>query len=301
MSDTKSKSTELNEFAGLIGTFAKYGTLLVGGLCLLMYSNEIGQFPEGVGIGEGLAFYLVCAGFLIAYSLYTVICTATGSLLLAWPARALLRAVVRKEALGRKRVGQVLLHTDFSSMWELPVVALGILGLTGHGIFICFSAQPAKAALFLAVPLAQGAGMVFLLVVTRRQRHLESGVVLPEYSDRSIVTKRRDTVTARRVFFVWLALAPMLLAPEKLFLVDAAFRLAQLRKDSATIHVKAPWSTRVAQSTLTGSQSFLGGDYVEFKKVNVLLRSVGQKVVIELPSASGAARLSIPADSIYVE
>lgn len=61
MSDANSKNTEPNEFAGLIGTFTKYGTLLVGGLCLLMYSNEIGQFPEGMGIGEGLAFYLVCA------------------------------------------------------------------------------------------------------------------------------------------------------------------------------------------------------------------------------------------------
>lgn len=301
MSETHSKKTGLNEFADLIGSFAKYGTLLVGGLCLLIYSNEIGQFPEGVGIGEGLAFYLVCAGFLIAYSLYTVICTATGSLLLAWPARALHRALVRREALGKKRLGQALLHTDFSSMRELPVLAMGVVGLIGHGMFIYFSAQQAHAALFLAVPLAQGAGVVFLLIATRRQRHLESGVLLSEYSDQSIVTKRRDTVIARRVFFVWLALAPMLLAPEKLFLFDAAFRLAQLRKDNATVHVKAPWSVRVAQSTLPTSQSFLGGDYVEFKKVKVLLRSVGQKVVIELPNTEGITRLSIPADAIYVE
>lgn len=301
MSDANSKNTEPNEFAGLIGTFTKYGTLLVGGLCLLMYSNEIGQFPEGMGIGEGLAFYLVCAGFLIAYSLYTGICTATGCFLLAWPARALHRILVRREALSRKRVGQMLLHTDFSAMWELPVVALGIVGLIGHGIFIYYSSQPVQAALFFTVPLAQGAGIVFLLVVTRRKQHLESGVLLPEYSDRSIMTKRRDTVTARRVFFVWLVVAPLILAPEKLFLVDAAFKLAQLRKDGATVHVKAPWSVRVAQSALPKAQSFLGTDYVEFKKVNVLLRSVGQKVVIELPNASGVSRLSIPSDSIYVE
>lgn len=301
MSDADSKNTEPNEFAGLIGTFTKYGTLLVGGLCLLMYSNEIGQFPEGMGIGEGLAFYLVCAGFLIAYSLYTGICTATGCLLLAWPARALHRILVRRETLGRKRVGQMLLHTDFSAMWELPVVALGIVGLIGHGIFIYYSSQPVQAALLFAVPLAQGAGMAFLLVVTRRKQHLESGVMLPEYSDRSIMTKRRGTVTARRVFFVWLVVAPLILAPEKLFLVDAAFKLAQLRKDGATVHVKAPWSVRVAQSPLPKAQSFLGTDYVEFKKVNVLLRSVGQKVVIELPNASGVSRLSIPSDSIYVE
>ena len=301
MSDANSKDPEPNEFAGLVGTFTKYGTLLVGGLCLLMYSNEIGQFPEGMGLGEGLAFYLVCAGFLIAYSLYTGICTATGCLLLAWPARVVHRAWVRRETLGRKRVGQVLLHTDLSAMVELPVIALGIVGLIGHGIFIYYSPQPVQAALFLVVPLAQGAGMVYLLVVTRRKQPLESGVFLPDYSDRSIMTKRKDTGTARRVFFVWLVIAPLLLAPEKLFLVDTAFKLAQLRKDGATVHVKAPWSMRVGLSTLPRAQSFLGSDYVEFRKVNVLLRSVGQKVVIELPNASGVSRLSIPADSIYVE
>jgi hypothetical protein len=53
------------------------------------------------------------------------------------------------------------------------------------------------------------------------------------------MTERRDTVSARRAFFVWLVLAPLLLAREKLFLVDAAFKLAQLRKDGATDEVVA--------------------------------------------------------------
>lgn len=301
MSGGNSKNTDGKEFVDLVGTFTKYGTLLVGGLCLLMYSNEIGQFPEGVGLGEGLAFYLVCAGFLIVYAIYTGICTATGCLLLAWPARALHGMLLRRERSGRMHVNQALLHTDFSSMWELPVVALGILGLIGHCIFIYFNTEPVRAALFLAVPLVQGVGVVFLLVVTRRQRHLESGVLLVDHNEQSVLAKRKDTVIARRVFYVWLVLAPMLLVPEKLFLVDAAFRLAQLRKDGATVHVKEPWANRVGQSTLPKSRSFLGSDYVEFKKVNVLLRSVGQKVVIELPGASDVRRLSIPADSIYVE
>lgn len=301
MSDTNSKNAGLSEFAGLIGTFTKYGTLLVGGLCLLMYSNEIGQFPEGVGIGEGLAFYLVCAGFLIVYSLYTVLCTATGCLLLAWPTQALQRVLIRREASGGRRVEQNFPHANFSSMRELPVVALGVVGLIGHGIFIYFSAHPLTAFWFLLVPLAQGAGVVFLLIVTRRHRHFESGLLLSQHSDHTIVTKRRDMITARRIFFVWLVVGPLLTAPDRLFLVDAAFRLAQLRKDRATIHIKAPWAARVGQSTLPKSPSFLGGDYVEFKKVNVLLRSVGQKVVIELPNATEKTRLSIPADAIYVE
>lgn len=301
MNNADREITQFSQMVGFAGTFTKYGTLIVGGLCLLIYSNEIGQFPEGVGLGEGLAFYLVCAGFLIAYSLYSAICTATGCLLLAWPARLLHRIAVRRESLRKKRVSQILLYTDFSSMVELPVAALGAAGLIAHGVFIFLSPEPLKAAVFLIVPLAQGAGMMFLLVVNRRHNNLESGVLMPDYSERSILNARTQTATARRVFFVWLAVVPLLLVPEKSFLVNAAFKLAQLRKEGATVHVKAPWSSRVAQSTLPRAPSYLGSDYVEFTRVTVLLRSVGQKVVIELPTASGVTRLSIPAESIYVE
>lgn len=303
MSDEKGKNWEVGDLLEQVGTVTKYGTLLVGGLCLLMYSNEIGQFPEGMGLGEGLAFYLVCAGFLFVYLMYMGICTATGCLLLAWPAKWINRLLMRRESLGRKPMGQVLLHTDFSSMRDVPVVAMGIVGLACHALFVAYSKEPIKAAVFLAVPLIQGLGVILLLVVTRRQKHLESGVLVGEFhqAPASVDEKRRTAVIARRFFYVWLVVAPMILLPERAFLVDAAFRLAQLRKDGATVHVKAPWSERVARSTLEKSASFLGNDYVEFKRVNVLLRSVGQKVVLELPSATGTTRLPIPTEAIYVE
>ena len=51
-----------------MGLYEEWGTLAVGGLCLLIDSNEIDQFPEGINLGEGLAFYLVSAGFLIMSS-----------------------------------------------------------------------------------------------------------------------------------------------------------------------------------------------------------------------------------------
>lgn len=126
MSDEKGKDWDVGDLLEQVGTVAKYGTLLVGGLCLLMYSNEIGQFPEGMGLGEGLAFYLVCAGFLFVYLMYMGICTATGCLLLVGPAKWINRLLMRRKSLGRKPMGQVLLHTDFSSMRDVPVVAMGI-------------------------------------------------------------------------------------------------------------------------------------------------------------------------------
>lgn len=285
----------------LVGTLTKYGTLLIGGLCLLVYSNRVGQFPEGIGLGEGLAFYLVCAGFLLAYVLYALVCTATGCMLLAWPARVLHRAALRRQGKRPLRYGQMLLHTDFSVMRDWSILSLGAVGLAGHAIYILYNAEPWNATLWLGGPLVQGTGVMLFLIVSRRHKHFRSGVVVPNYSDKVAAHRRSDVALARKALVCWLAIAPLVLAPEKLFLFDAAFRVAQLRKDGATIHVKSPWAARVAQSTLSKAPSVLGSDYVEFRKVNVLLRSVGQKVVLELPMANGVTKLSIPADAVEVE
>ena len=221
--------------------------------------------------------------------------------LLAVPASALHRFAINRQSKARRHRGQLLLHTDFAAMRSGPILAMGALGLASHAVYILYNTEPWDASLWLGVPLMQGLGVVFFLTVARRQEHFDSGVVVPDYSDGPNAGRRSDTAMARRAFVIWLAIGPLVLAPERLFLFDAAFRVAQLRKDAATIHVKSPWSDRVAQSTLTKAPSVLGSDYVEFKKVNVLLRSVGQKVVLELPTASGITKLSIPADAVEIE
>lgn len=299
--NSKSSSASTSISLEDVGVFTRYGTLVVGGLCLLMYSSEIGQFPEGMGLGEGLAFYAVCAGFLVAYVFYISICTATGCLLLGWPAEQVQRALFRRLKARAKPASTNHVRTDFSTMMEWPVSALGAVGLVFHVGYIYLSPQPTFAALFLFVPIAQGAGVVLLLIATRKRDHLDSGVLVSSDNSTDTGGARRNLSHLRRGLLVWLLVAPMLVLPDRLFLVDAAFRMVQLRKESATVHVKAPWSVKVAQSTLQKGPSFLGSDYVEFQKVKVLLRSVGQKVVIEFPTQAGARKLSIPSDAVYVE
>lgn len=301
MAQDKEKFAARKQVIELGGAFAKWGTFAVGGLCLVLYSNEIGHFPEGLDLGEGLAFYLVCAGFFLVYGLYTAICTAMGSVLMALPMRMAHRLGLRKGQAKGTQTGLALLHADFSPMWDFPVVGLGIVGF----VLLAFHATRdlTNAALFLVVPVMQGMAVGFLLVVRRRQQHLKTGLLVGGETPQDLEERKANTVIAQRLLTAWIIVAPMLIGPERMFLVDAAFRAAQLRKDNAIIHVKTPWSTRVAASKLTAGKSFLGADYVEFRGVKVLLRSVGDKVVIELPQGTGSAavKLPVPADSIYVE
>lgn len=299
MSDKDDQNSGFKKFLESIGKFTKYGALLVGGLCLLLYSNEIGQFPEGIDLGEGLAFYLVSAGFLLIYALYVAVSTAMGSVILAWPASFLHRRSLNRQQLRGVRIQALLLRTDFSPMWSVPAFCLASVGFLGLA-FYAFR-DLVGAAFFLALTLVQGFSVAMMLMVMRRHSHLESGVLLDGVAPQEIQAKKEDTGKARRFFWVWLAIAPFVITQNRYFLVDAAFRVAQLRKDNATVHVKSPWSDRVAMSKLVREKSFLGGDYVEFKGVNVLLRSVGDKVVIELPNDKTTTKLSIPSDLIFVE
>ncbi|WP_157773825.1 hypothetical protein [Variovorax atrisoli] len=290
----------LKEMVDLGGSFVRWGSLATGGLCLLLYSNEIGQFPEGLNLGEGLAFYLVCAGFWIAYSLYVLILTALGSLIMVLPARAAYRAFRRRRALSKTHRNSVDLPIDFSPMYDLPCVGLALVGLLV--LVIHAATDLTRAALFLALAILEGVLVATFLLVRRRHVHLSAGLLVHSDTQEDIKRKRSATALAQQVAIGFIVLAPLAVGPERFGLVETAFKTAQLRKDNAVIHVKKPWSVRVASSKLVPGKSFLGDEYEEFRGVKVLLRSVGEKVVIELPNAGGAAaKLPIPADSIFVE
>ncbi|WP_096698410.1 hypothetical protein [Polaromonas sp. AER18D-145] len=297
MTQLKENIPILKDTADLIGTCARWGTILVGGFCLLLYSNEIGHFPEGLDLGEGLAFYLVCAGFWLAYSVYVLIATAIGSLLWGRPAGILEKLGSKRNV--KKHPDRVNLETDFSPMWEFPVWVLAVFGFL---ILVLLYRDISSVAIFLGVSLLQGMLVVLLLVVRRRGEYLRAGFMLKNESAEVIEKSRLITLTTHRILLALIVIFPLALGPDKTALVSTAFRVAQLRKENATVHVKKPWAARVSISTLKGGTSFLGDDHVEFKGVKVLLRSVGEKVIIELPQSSGKAiKLPIPSESIYVE
>jgi hypothetical protein len=287
-------ATKLKEFIELIGAIVRWSALLIGGLCLLVYTHEIGQFPEGMNLGEGLAFYLVCIGFGIAYSIYWIGLTAIGCLIVGKPISLLM---------ARHRVKTTrpnsLVPVDLSPMWDISVVIVGGFGLVILTLYILNNPAQNWTALFTSV--CQGMLVALVLWARRQHSHLQSDLLVS--ADKSHRDTAESFAIRQFVFMAFLVVFPWLIGPNQTFIVDTAFTVAKLRKDSATIHVQKPWSIRVSQSTLKSSESFLGEDYVRFTKVNVLLRSVGEKVVIELPQGEKQPpiKLPVPATHIFVE
>lgn len=69
----------------LASSVIKWGSLLIGGVCLLATSAAIGQFPQDINVGEGVALYFLSAGFVLAYAFYWLAVTSIGLCLLRWP------------------------------------------------------------------------------------------------------------------------------------------------------------------------------------------------------------------------
>lgn len=297
--ESKKSQSDLNKLKGigeLIATYARWGATVLGGACLLIYSNEIGQFPEGIDLGEGLAFYLMSAGFLIAYSLFALIVTAMGSTLIGGSAIVIERC---RHKWG-KRSSAASPKINFRTMLDFPVVAAGVLGLI---IWIAYTiSQPLKGFQFILLPLAQGVFVASTLQVQSRINTLEVGIVSGSESEGEREKKKRATKVLLSAMIAILVCCPLVLNPSHSSLVEAGFRIAQLRKENATVHVKQPWAERVELSVLEGEKSFLGDSYKKFSRVTVLLRSVGSKVVVELPQPGRPTeRLAIPSSEIEIE
>lgn len=254
--DSKKTTISLKEAIEIAGAIVRWGSLSMGGLCLLMYTHEIGQFPEGLNLGEGLAFYLVCVGFWIVYSVYVVGLTTAGTLLIGIAIK-LGTKLKRKKAEGRvERHRNVDAPTDFSSMWDVPVAALGCTGWFFLGTYLF--QNPGSAWVAVVISLFQGMAVAMVVWLRRQRGHALSGLVVTLTAPSDPKRKAEGLLFAQRVLAAFIFVFPLIVSLERTALVDAAFKIAKLRKDDAIIHVRKPWSIRISQSTLQSSPSFLG-------------------------------------------
>jgi hypothetical protein len=292
------------EFASKLGevisSWVKRGTLVIGALCLIIYANELKHFPEGMQLGEGLAFYLVCVGFTLIYAFYVLISTAIGSVIVYFSITAWQNFSRWHRAKNSIR-NDAPLTTNFRPMRDPALLTVAGLAAVPLG-FYAYHRTDDAIAYFLTL-IALGSVIAIYLSIKRRADHLDVGLFIEHQQEKLAAKKQADAKRALNTLVGFMLFIPFVVGPHKQLLVDSAFTVAQLRKENAVIHVKSPWAERVSSSALKGSKSFLGSEYVEFKGVNVLLRSIGTKVIIELPQPGKlpAANLPIPQDSIYVE
>ena len=298
---TPDRLSQLKQFGELGNAALKWITVVPGSICMLLYSVKMGQFPEGLALGEGLAFYLICAAFWIAFSLYVGAASVLG-VVVAGPLMAFFERRKRARAVGSGHLLHMAPTTSFAFSKDPMLRTIAAVVLAADLVLALKWWQDSLQ--FLLMALIQGAALCFLVEIVAKLRWLRQPLVHADSPPAEVQRSVRGLKQARAGLGAALLLVPLLVGPQGISLVDAAFRAAQLRKDHATIHVKKPWAIRVVRSGLVAHESFMGEDYAEFRDVTVLLRSVGTKVVVELPGTTvdgTTVKLPVPAAAIEVE
>ena len=302
----------IKEWASLIALAVRWGAVVVGGMSLLLYAGEIGHFPSGIGLGEGLAFYLICTAFFLLYFLYWTAVTAIGAVLMRAPFEWLLR-LDRKRGKSNPNHQHLPHLIPLGRMTSLEVITTAVIGLW-FLVKLCLDGEPRWYWLLL-IALVQGL-MVGLWLIIKRQQEFSrvsfGGIKADEPK------RQRERLFALRASAVLILVLPFLLMPDRKGFVDTTFGWSQLRKENAVVHIKAPWTALLDTVYVPGQKSFRGSDYKRYTGVTVLLRSLGDSVVIAVPTelpdpaksklgtvvevrSDQIKRISIPATDIWVE
>lgn len=273
----------------------RWAALVIGGTCLLLICVTTGWFPEDITLGEGVALYFISVGFVIAYAAYWLGVTSVGLLLARWPMEFAFR--IRKKTPSHA-AGYAL--SNLRIMWSLPVWGAAAIAVA------LVATQPIRIGwygivMYACVLSLQGAMGGMLLAMYRGIRLNESGLRLTDHArlDGENPTDFRGFTYV--LGGMWI-LAPGLIGLANDSLMNSAFRMAQLRKDNAVVHVAVPWSQRLIVAGLQPRESFLGADYARFENVTVRMRSIGARVVLEVPSNKHEVRfVNIPKQHVEIE
>lgn len=299
----KEKIGKCKDIVDLIANTAKLGTFTIGGICWVKYINEIGHFPEGVNIGDGITMYLLTSGFLFIYGVFLIGTTSLGSLLMSFLLPLIEKGLCfwRKwrKSQSRRKENFVIIH-QFERMREGYLIAPSIIG-----VLLILMISKSFSQLLLLITCAAAQGIFYGVYLQSDKNASYNKFRLAASNSSTMPNEAGQLVKFKFIIMAVIVSIPSLFATKfsNVSFVDAAFNFSHLRKENATIHVKAPWSYKINRGSNISSISFLGKDYLEFKGIKVLLQSIGSSVVIELPAGKDkvVSTLAIPKDAIFVE
>ena len=278
----------------LVTALVAGGAIATGSLCLLYECAVTGSYPEDLTLGQGMAFTFLFIGLTFVCAAYWAGVTSVGFVLMRWPMEAL--KFFRDKAPPH---AVAYVPADLRVMWSFPiwvVAAIAIIAST------TFEWDSPRLVIYGCIVVTQGFIGGLLLMIQRRRQFDDAGIHL---SQREAKHPEHDSQRLRKatyaIFAFWVV-APFVFGQNQSGFVRAAFKVAQVRKDHAVVHLAKPWDSRLSGAELTRGESYLGPDYVRFDDVTVRMRGLGSRVVLEVPSAKAEPRfVSVPKQLLEIE
>lgn len=279
--------------SNFLSLFFKSG-LALGGVVFISCCLKIGYFPQDASFGDSVIFIFLAITFSLLYSFFVYCLTNLGI-----AARPFWYALLK--------IG--------------TLVITGFNKITGKNVQpFSFTIEKADTPVYVAAAF----GLFFVVLLS----HFTLKILLPliccswlcaliwslsleKYRDATMLQQKDDLASEDRkklkelkktqlflLFFIFLI--PLTMGGVTGKFLDGAMRFANLRTDSVAVHIKAPYTTFMAENGLSGKASNFGNDYLEYNDVTVLLQSIGKNVVIEKNNGKSDITLPIPADNIFI-
>lgn len=294
ISSLESTSDSLLKICGAVLKF----TIGLGSACVIIYALRIGHFPQGVTLGDGLLFLLAACCFGAVYAVFVASFTGLGicmSIVLRPMFRASFTWSQRKE-LKPKKMKYELARFHGAA---IPFAVIAVLLVLAFG-------QQAKEAYWL-LPLMSVALYVFYSIATgadaqrkRNERILSTLIHTPE---KALLQKAGSVEKDKSAYLVSIAvmmLTPILFGGVSGQLIDTAMRIAQVRIETATLYLKAPYSSLMPDNLIPKDLKAPEG-YKAYTGVTVEFKGFGSTTVISFPDGKLRRQLVIPNNQIIVE
>lgn len=292
MNDWNEKFECVNKFL----TVAFKVGVLVGGLAIFVYSWIIGYFPSGVTIGDGLLFILLATVLSMLIALFSFSFTSLGVVL--WPLWKLVIKLLSKIFILINRVTHKELQIN-----SLPKIrkaraehySIAFIGL----LFAGFLALQDWRSLMVVLVLLFSSSVMWSTI---QENEEEANKQLKT----DISTEQKEEIFKRvkkgnSILLLSIVLMPLFIPGAPSMLVTGVMRTADVRVESATVHIKEPYSIYAEEFGIHGEPSNFGASFLKFENAQVLFKGIGSNTVLSLQLKDrDRVQIVVPNSSVHL-
>jgi hypothetical protein len=294
---TSSLEKNIESVSKIVTVASKFG-VLVGAVCVIIYSLRINHFPQGLSVGDGLLFLIAAACFGVIYVVFIASLVSLG-ITLSPAIRGILKIFVWVVNLFSKRKIEPA-HTFAPFEWSAVLFALFSVII----IWVLGSKEP--TALWNLPMLSVGLYAFYSVYVSsgnkiKKIETVKNAVLHTE--EKKNIAQMGDLEKLRRVQLFSLAIIlvmPLFIGGVSGQLLDATMRAAHVRVETPVIYVKEPYSSLLPKFLASKNQN-VPKDYTAFDGTIVLFKGFGRTTVISFFDGNAARKLEIPNEQLIVE
>lgn len=272
--------------------------IFVGGTCVIVYSLNIGHFPQDLSIGDGLLFLMAAGCFGVIYVFFVASLVGLG-IFFSPLTRTVAQIIIRMLTFFRKRKPkQIYEFAPFQ--WTSVLFALFALmliyALGLRDSSVRWNLPLLSVALYFFYSIYRASG-----IKIRKINEIQDSIVHSNEKDDIFQFGSTENLRKAQLFSLSVMLLfPLVFGGVFSQLLDAAMRAAHVRVENATIYVKEPYSSLIPKSAATAIKN-VPTTYTKFDGVLILFKGFGKTTVISFKDGNISRKLEIPNEQLIVE